>query len=159
MSCRIRKAVHSDASAACELVRCSIEELCVDDHQRDARTLSEWLKNKTLANFEHWIKSDRHVALVAEVGSRLVGFGLLDLGGYVALLYVAPEARFSGVSEALLRALEQEAVGAGIQELKLESSVTALRFYQSAGYSLTGSCVQGFGVTSCYPMSRQIADA
>jgi GNAT superfamily N-acetyltransferase len=72
-------------------------------------------------------------------------------------LYVAPSARFRGVSKSLLASLESEAVALGIRELRLESSLTALPFYSRRGYSSSGPSACGFGVTTCYPMSRQIA--
>lgn len=156
MACATRRAVKSDAAAACEVVRRSVVELCAADHRGDGETLAEWLDNKTTVNFEDWIASDRHVALVAEREGAIVGFGLMNLSGVIALLYVSPDARFSGVSKALLSALEEEALAAGIRKTKLESSITALRFYRSAGYSLERDSTHGFGLTSCYPMYRQI---
>ena len=120
-------------------------------------SLASWLANKTPANFERWIGSGEHVALVAERNNELVGFGLLSLGGSIALLYVSPDARFSGVSKLLLSALEHAAIAAGIYELKLESSATALRFYERRGYAPTGPPFQAFGITMGYPMSRQVS--
>jgi GNAT superfamily N-acetyltransferase len=156
MTCATRRAALSDAAAACDVVRRSIVELCYDDHRGDEGTLASWLANKTLANFEQWIRSDEHIALVAERDNVLVGFALLTLQGTIALLYVSPDARFSGISKALLDALEQAAIAASVSELRLESSVTALRFYTGRGYTSTGPPCTGFGVTSCYPMSRRI---
>jgi GNAT superfamily N-acetyltransferase len=129
MNCATRRALPSDAVAACHVVRRSITELCYDDHQGDPASLASWLANKTPNNFERWIGSGEHVALVAERDSELVGFALLSLGGSIALLYVLPDVRFTGVSKHLLSALEHAAIAAGIQELKLDSSATALRFY------------------------------
>jgi N-acetylglutamate synthase-like GNAT family acetyltransferase len=45
--------------------------------------------------------------------------------------YVAPEARFTGVSKKLLASLEVHARGLGIAKLTLQSSLTALPFYES----------------------------
>jgi GNAT superfamily N-acetyltransferase len=159
MTCAIRHALLSDAPAACEVVRRSISELCYDDHHGDADTLKRWLENKTRSNFERWITSKEHVAIVAEMDGALVGFGLLNAQGTIALLYVSPDARFRGVSKDLLAILEREARAAGIQELKLESSMTARRFYESCGYVSSGPRCKGVGVTSCYPMSRRIDSA
>ena len=159
MQCHTRRASVSDAPGACDVVRRSIAELCLDDHGGDARTLSEWLANKTPADFEHWIQSDRHVAIAAELDGTLVGFALLNLGGTISLLYVSPEARFHGVSKALLSALEREALDAGISELRLESTRTAQRFYEQSGYASAGERTPGFGCSSCYPMSRRLSDA
>ena len=43
MEYRVRRAVDSDAQAACEAVRQSITTLCVDDHREDEETLAAWL--------------------------------------------------------------------------------------------------------------------
>lgn len=153
-----RRARVSDADDACQVVRRSIAELCFEDHRGDAETLSEWLEDKTPARFEGWISSDRHVAVVAESDETLAGFGLLNVSGYIELLYVDPKERFRGVSKALLLALEHEARSAGISELRLESTETALRFYERGGYSLTGGRTRGFGCTSCHSMSKKISD-
>jgi GNAT superfamily N-acetyltransferase len=126
MNYQIRRAVVSDAAQACQAVRRSIAELCVDDHQGDESTLTAWTCNKTAANFATWIVSDRHVALVAEGPSGVVGFGLLNREGTIALLYVSPEARFRGVSKALLAALEDAAIAAGVNQVRLASTATAI---------------------------------
>ena len=47
MKCLIRRAIVTDASGACEVVRRSISELCVDDHQGDQTTIGAWIANKT----------------------------------------------------------------------------------------------------------------
>ena len=159
MTCAIRHAVLSDAAAACEVVRRSIVELCFSDHHGDPDTLAGWLANKTPANFERWIASEQHIAIVAEMDGVLVGFGLLDRVGTITLLYVSPHARFRGVSKGLLAALEEEAIVAGVRELTLESSLTALPFYSRLGYTRAESPCKGVGVTTCYPMSRRIAAA
>jgi GNAT superfamily N-acetyltransferase len=159
MTCAIRRALVSDVNVACEVVRRSIIELCGRDHHDDPDTLTRWLANKTPPNFERWITSEKHIAIAAEIDGALVGFGLLSLEGRIALLYVSPDARFRGVSKRLLAALESEAAVAGIRELKLESSLAALPFYSKLGYTASGPACKGFGVTTCYPMSRPIAVA
>jgi GNAT superfamily N-acetyltransferase len=153
----IRGAVPADVADACNLVRRSITELCAADHQGDEATIAAWLANKTEGNFAAWICSPRHVAMVAERAGVIVGFALLNRDGTIALLYVAPEARFTGVSKAMLAVLEEHAVASRIAELKLESSVTALSFYESCGYSQVGGTVRGFGVTRAYPLCKRIA--
>lgn len=157
MNRAIRRAVLSDAAAACAVVRRSITELCYDDHRGDPTSLASWLANKTPNNFERWIGSSEHVALVAERDNELVGFALLSLGGSIVLLYVSPDARFTGVSKLLLSGLERAAIAANIKELKLESSATALRFYEGRGYASTGPPFKAFGSTMGYPMSRQMS--
>ncbi len=156
MACTTRRAVPSDAAAACDVVRRSIIELCAEDHRDDPTILERWLENKTAANFAARIGSERKLALVAERAGQIVGFGLMDLCGYVELLYVCPDARFCGVGKALLAALEAAALAAGVREMKLESTNTALRFYRSAGYTADGGPRLEFCGTYCHPMSRRV---
>lgn len=156
MDCIIRRAVKSDAAPACEVVRRSIIELCAADHRGDRETLAKWLDNKTTALFEDWIASDRSVTLVAERAGSIVGVGLMNQSGAIHLLYVSPDARFSGVSKALLAALEEEAAAAGISEMRLESTITAQRFYADAGYSRNGDATSVHAGMCCLPMYRRI---
>jgi GNAT superfamily N-acetyltransferase len=157
MATAIRRAVICDAPLACNLVRQSIVQLCASDHQSDESTITAWLANKNEANFCHWITSDHHVALVAERGTDILGFGFLNRTGKLALLYVAPAARWQGVSKSLLAALEREALALGLNEISLESSLTARHFYEAQGYGSSGPPVAGFGVTNAYPMVKRIA--
>ena len=157
MACTTRRALATDAAAACDVVRRSIIELCAEDHRGDAEILARWLENKTTANFEDWIASDRSVTLVAERGRTVIGFGLMDLSGVIALLYVSPDARFSGASKALLAALEEAALAEGVRETKLNSTNTALRFYTSAGYSPDGDSTPEYCGMYCHPLSRQLS--
>jgi GNAT superfamily N-acetyltransferase len=157
MAVAARRAEVSDAATACDLIRNSITELCILDHRGDETTIAAWLANKTCENLASWISSPRHVAVVAEMDGVVAGFGLLNLNGTIALLYVAPQYRFRGVSKALLVSLEEHAVALGITVLTLESSATALSFYEGCGYLCTGDTVQGFGVTRAYPLSKTLA--
>lgn len=153
----VRRATISDAQTATVLVRRSIGELCFEDHHGDEATIAAWLANKTEANFRRWIESERHIALVAAHESDLLGFGLLNLGGKLALLYVSPEARFAGISSAILHQLEREALDAGLREITLDSSATALTFYQRRGYSPNGEISKGF-VTWRHPLSKRLTE-
>ena len=69
MKCLIRRAIVTDAAGACDVVRRSISELCVEDHQGDQTTIDAWIANQTVPNFESWIRSNSTIALVAE-GAR-----------------------------------------------------------------------------------------
>ncbi len=155
----VRDAKPADAAAVCDAVRRSITELCGPDHQGNHATLEAWLANKTQENFAVWCASDRHVSLVAELQAEVAGYGLLDRAGTVELLYVIPEARFQGVSRALLAEMERRARALGLRALKLSSSGTARRFYEGCGYVAAGPPEAGFGVSICYPMVKQLDGA
>ncbi len=79
-----------------------------------------------------WI--DRSVVLLAVSGKRLLGVASMTTKGVVTLNYVAPNARFTGVSKGLLSQLEVRARKLGIATLVLESTETAHRFYLATGF-------------------------
>jgi GNAT superfamily N-acetyltransferase len=151
----IRSARHEDAEQACEVVKRSIKELCHADHRGDAPTLRRWLSNKTPDNMRRWI--DQHCTFVAIGGAAILGVAVLKRTGEIILNYVSPDARFHGVSKALIARLETCAREFGIEAVSLQSSATAIRFYLSAGYYSLGPPTPGFGVTFCHPMAKRLA--
>jgi GNAT superfamily N-acetyltransferase len=151
----IRDAVSEDAAAACEVIRRSIAELCAPDHRNDPEILQRWLSNKTPDIFKSWIRSG-NVLLVAVEGASIVAVGRVTDAGEITLNYVSPDARFRGVSTAMLDALERRAKERGNRRCKLNSTETALRFYLARGYSQDGPGEGKFGTNSAYPMSKEL---
>jgi hypothetical protein len=108
----IRDAVAGDAPAACQVLRRSIVELCVADHRNDPTILTQWLKNKTPEIVASWIASPNNSLLVAVEGCAILAVGSVTNAGEITLNYISPDARFRGVSRALLAALEARAIDA-----------------------------------------------
>lgn len=152
----IRDAVAEDASAACEVMRRSIAELCVADHNNDPAILARWLANKTPEIFKSWIKPS-NALLVAVEGEAVLAVGCVTEAGEINVNYVSPDARFRGVSRAMLAALEERAMLWGNKACRLSSTETALRFYRANGYVEEGPAAGKFGAASAYPMSKQLA--
>lgn len=151
----IRDATPDDASAACAVLRASISDLCVADHGNDPAILARWLGNKTPEN----VAEDAcHSLLVAIEGTRIVAVGSVRDCGEITMNYVAPTARFHGVSKFLLAALETRAAERGSARCCLLSTETAHRFYLARGYRDDGPPVGKFGSRGGYPMSRRIGD-
>jgi GNAT superfamily N-acetyltransferase len=151
---QVRPAQIADADRAIGVIRRSIQELCALDHNNDPATLSMWLGNKTADNMRRWIAAD--TVLVAVEGERMTGVAAVRADGEVLLNYVAPETRFQGVSKRLMQAVEAWASSCGLEWLTLESSATALRFYLSTGWTMTGAPQPGFGVTMRNPMRKPV---
>ncbi|QYN22430.1 GNAT family N-acetyltransferase [Amycolatopsis sp. DSM 110486] len=85
-------------------------------------------------------------------GLRFLGPGEAE----IKRMYVVPASRGTGVSTALLRALEEEAVSHGITRLLLETGVRqpdAMRFYQREGYEP----IPAFGAYDSDPLARCFA--
>ena len=155
---QVRPAQIADADHAIDVVRRSIQELCGLDHRGDPATLSMWLSNKTADNMRQWIAAHTVLVAVAEEveGERITGVAAVRADGEVFLNFVAPEARFQGVSKCLMQAIEVWASRCDIKWLTLESSATALRFYLSTGWAMTGPPQPGFGVTTRNPMRKPV---
>jgi GNAT superfamily N-acetyltransferase len=151
---QVRPARIADADRAIDVVRRSIRELCEPDHQGDPATLSMWLANKTADNMRRWIAAD--TVLVAIEGGRIAGVAAVRADGRVLLNYVAPEARFQGASKCLMQGIEAWASGRGLEWLTLDSTVTALPFYLSTGWTMTGPSQPGFGLTTRNPMRKAV---
>lgn len=125
----------SDDIAAVRVLRRSISELCLADHGGDRRKIAGWLANKTAAQWRVWVNRVDAIVLVALRDDAVVGVGMMDDRGEILLNYVDPDARFCGVSVALLDALERQAREMGLTGCVLESTLTARRFYAARGYA------------------------
>lgn len=134
MKFHVRQATLADGEGAIDTLRRSIAELCIPDHGGDARTLERWLANKTVENWARWIAQEDGIGLVAERAGRIIGVGMANLQGEIQLNYVHPEARFAGVSSALLAALEADLRACKLRDCRLESTITARPFYEGRGY-------------------------
>lgn len=130
----IRPALDCDAPTAVDVLRRSISELCHEDHRDDPAEIDSWLENKTVETWFLWVDHPDAAVFVAEENAILCGVGMVRADGEILLNYVAPEARFKGVSKALLSALEAETWARGATLATLESTRTARRFYLANGY-------------------------
>ena len=151
----VRDAVPADAAAACAVLRRSITELCVADHRNDPGILTGWLANKTPEMVLSWMAQRTNSVLVAVEGGAILAVGSVTDAGVIGLNYVSPDARFRGVSRALLQALEARARERGNAQCRLVSTETARRFYLSAGYAESAPPSETFGVRS-YPMVKAL---
>jgi GNAT superfamily N-acetyltransferase len=152
---RIRRAVAADANAACQVLRASITELCVADHQNAPEVVAAWLANKTPQNIASWITDPTSIILVADDEGTICAVGGLTHAGEIALNYVASAARFCGVSKAMITALEEEAQGLGLTTVTLSSTLTARQFYKAAGFIENGDSSMKHGLPN-FPMMKAL---
>lgn len=140
----IRQATNLDAEEGSAVLRRSITELCQADHEDDVVKIAAWTANKTSEAWSNWLKLTDVTIYVAVIDGRIAGVGAVTTGGEVRLNYVSPDARYCGVSKALLSRMEQDTLARGITRCTLESTKTAYQFYRTAGYrSLDGSSIDG----------------
>nr|WP_246215884.1 GNAT family N-acetyltransferase [Microvirga makkahensis] len=115
-------------------MRRSIQDLCHADHSGNAAKLADWLSNKTPENVAAWISHPQSHVFVAAEGETILGVAAMTAAGEITLNYVAPDARFRGVSKALIERLEVQARELGLDRCTLNSTETARQFYLSLGY-------------------------
>jgi hypothetical protein len=154
----IRDARDDDAEAAARLMRRSIRELCTADHHCKPAVVRPWLANKRPDIFREWLAWPPNIVLVAEgEDGRLLGVGGGTHEGEITLNYVGPDARFTGVSMALVAELERRLLALGVHECHLTSTQTAHRFYLARGYRDIGGLEPTFGGMSAQPMMKTLA--
>jgi GNAT superfamily N-acetyltransferase len=152
----IRKARFDDAAKTCDVLRRSVTELCGADHQDDPAIIRRWLANKTPAVVGGWIAHPENFVLVAVEEEAVLAVGIVRHDGEITCNYVSPDARFRGVSKAILAQLEAMAREFGNASCNLISTETARRFYRSCGYEEVGVPQGKFGTTGSYPMLKRL---
>ena len=140
---QVREALPADAAAACIVLKRSIAELCIADHRNDPSILARWLGNKTHENFCAWVNQPDNSVLVAIEDQDILAVGSVTDAGTIGLDYVSPDARFRGVSRALLPALEERAGERGNHRCNLTSTETGMT--NSPQTTLPSSSSQPFG--------------
>ncbi|WP_052751754.1 GNAT family N-acetyltransferase [Neorhizobium galegae] len=112
-----------------------------------------WLSNKTAENFRRWLNVPDQTLLVAEHHGAICSVGGATESGEITLNYILPDARFRGLSKAMVIALEQILLNRGNLLVRLTSTQTAQRFFHSMGYQDAGPPVF-WGRLPGYPMEK-----
>ena len=149
----IRRADLGDIEAMSRVLSASITELCEADHGNDPDKLAAWTRNKTPEGVAAMLANPRGRLFVAELDGVIVAVGAVSSTGEITLNYVAPTARFKGVSKAMLAALEEELRALGFAEGRLEATATARQFYEATGWIADGPQAEGRMVNG-YPMRK-----
>lgn len=150
----VRPATEADAEAMSAVLTASITELCVADHRNDPALVARWTANKTIEGVRVMLADPESRMYVAEHDGELAAVGSVT-ANCIGLNYVHPAHRFSGVSKALLAALEDDMRRRGMHEATLESTTTARRFYLEAGWIAADRPQDDQGMT-CFPMRKPL---
>lgn len=154
----LRQSKPADAEQIANVIRQSVEQLCIADHQGEQAVLNSWLENKTPETITAWVNAkDSYCVSALDDSATVVGFGMLSQTGEVKLLYVSPEQKGTGVGQALLQNMEGQAVDWHLTEISLDSTKAAKTFYERQGYSYRGACGERSDGLSCLSMLKRIA--
>jgi putative acetyltransferase len=131
---RLRKAVPEDADAMRVLFRGTVSEINSRDYS--PKQIAVWAGS--VEDPQRHVRLMMRIAdqyfLVAELGSKMVGFCSLEKDGYLDLFYVDKDCQGRGVGTLMLKALLTEAQRLGLREITGDISTTARTFVERAGF-------------------------
>ena len=127
----VRRATEEDCEAILRVHSRAIREVAGSHYTLEE--IEAWARPRKP---EHYVESIRNEEFyVAEEDGAVIGFGTLNQKqGEIEAVYVSPEVVRRGVGKALLQELEEKAKDLGIKSLKMDASLNAVPFYESAGY-------------------------
>jgi putative acetyltransferase len=150
----IRPATAQDCAGILACHVAAIRELCAQDYS--GTQLLAWSSRLTAEGYLPAVAAN--VFLVAERDGEVVGFAEFAAArGEVVAVYVHPQHARQGVGTRLFRAIEEHAIAAGLQELVLNSSLTAVPFYERFQFVAGPPVVHRLGDGTeipCVPMRR-----
>lgn len=125
----IRNATNADAPAISRTIISALRESNVQDYS--AEIIEQVARSFSPPAILHLL-SERQV-LVATTGSHIVATASLD-NDIVRSVYVDPRHQGKGVGRRLMEKLQSLAINAGLNQLRVPSSITAEGFYASLGF-------------------------
>lgn len=128
MKTTLREYRSADAQETAALFYETIRSVNLGDY--DQAQVDAWApKDRDLNEWDRSFKGKR--ALVAIEGERIVGFGDVDVSGYLDRLYVRRDRLRRGIATTLCDALESVVESA---KITTHASITAKPFFEGRGY-------------------------
>jgi N-acetylglutamate synthase-like GNAT family acetyltransferase len=127
---RIRKFKPADLNAVRKLIHNTID-VCYP-----AVYCPEAIKyTKDYHSRENILKGDKKGhTIVLERDNRIAAVGAIIKNGYITRVFVNPKFHGQGYGKLIMKKLEKKALSAGIKTVKLDSTLTGKKFYDSLGY-------------------------
>ena len=155
----IRSAEDADATSIWRVHTAAIQETCGRHYPQEV--IAAWVERLKPESYGGVLR--RGGVVVAEDGTRVVGFGQIDLAtGEIQAVYVSPDTQGRGVGAALLAHLEQLAGSQGLSRITLKATLNAEYFYAARGWRTTGrdlhKITQQIGL-KCIAMEKELDQA
>lgn len=127
----IREASVDDLDQILTLFEETIKSVNSKDYTEDQIRVWSAAKNRTV-----WLqKIEEQSFYVATKGDQIVGFGSIDVEGYLDFMYVHHQFQNQGIAKALLEKIESKALEDHITRIWSSVSITAQPFFAKNGYS------------------------
>ncbi len=127
---QIRTYRPSDCEETAELFYDTVHTVNARDYSKEQ--LDAWAAGNM--DLDRWNQSFlEHESVVAVDGGMIVGFGDIDVAGYLDRLYVHRDHQGKGIATAICNELER---AVGVDKIVTHASVTAKRFFENRGYKL-----------------------
>ena len=124
----LRKYIPSDCEQLAKLFYQTVHSVNAKDYTKEQ--LDVWATGNV--NLQEWDKSfTEHYTVVAIENNIIVGFGDIDVSGYLDRLFVHREHQREGIASAICDELEQSA---SVKTITTHSSITAKPFFEHRGY-------------------------
>ena len=151
----VRIARMDDLPQILALFKDTILSVCVRDYS--ITQLQAWASGAS--NTHRWIDRLQHqYFIVAEQRTLITGFGSLDHGSYIDLLYVHKDYQNLGVATRIFAALEKEAIRNSASILTSDVSITARPFFEKRGFRIVKEQTQNINSVPLinYKMERNV---
>ncbi|MBA6119327.1 GNAT family N-acetyltransferase [Pseudomonas sp. NC26] len=129
MECHVRPATSKDAAAISHVVIAALRQSNSQDYAPDIIAQVE----RNFAPEAVTVQLVQRKVLVALLGDTIIGTASLD-GEVVRSVFVDPAHQKGGIGRQLMGAIHAIAARAGVDAVRVPSSITAEQFYAALGY-------------------------
>jgi N-acetylglutamate synthase-like GNAT family acetyltransferase len=126
---KIRKFKNDDAEEVCKIIERCDKEIASKDYPE--KIISWWVGKLTPEYIIN--KSKGRVCYVALLNKKIIGYISLD-GNEIKKLHVNPDYHRKGAGKRLIQEIESFAVKNNLDNLVVESSIHAEKFYEKCGF-------------------------
>jgi len=112
----------------------TISTICSKDY--DSEQICVW--TSSIENKDRWldILTNQYLLVAQTKEYRIVGFGSLDKGDYIDLIYIHKDCQGQKIASKIYDSLEKEAIRLGKMTLSSDVSITARQFFERKGFNI-----------------------
>jgi len=138
----VRQATAGDAAPILDLRERSILALCTDDYTDDQ--IAAWMGKRLASEYRQYI--EKSPFFVSTLGDKVTGYAAYNPNLQELLaVYVDPDFVRQGAATSLVNAILSDARSRGVDSLWLDASLTAVPFYEAAGFTPMRETTHVFG--------------